>query len=269
MILTNLPNGLKKIQTDKRDFDHHKSFGTVGYNTATLPTDYSADAGLWTPDQNAMGGPLACTGFTQADLCADEDLTIYDPLDLYHNTPPHNDSEGRDIRDSLSTVCNVGVRKYLTNDPDGNRRTAYFNVKPSSLLDPFDAVRVAMYTSKDEHRSVSVGTPWFSIFNSPIAGIISAPPSYTWTSDVPGHNWKVCGWKTINGIPYLIAKPMVGASYGINGFSYFSREIFNNLLKIYGTGAFTVTKLTTGSVQTIDFTMIQAIVGFIRSLLNL
>jgi hypothetical protein len=40
------------------------------------------------------------------------------------------------------------------------RRTAYFRVTPAYPLDFFDAVWLATLSTKDEGRSVSVGTPW-------------------------------------------------------------------------------------------------------------
>lgn len=256
--------GLQKIRRDHRDFDFHKSFGTV---QTSLPASFDVDANLWMPDQNAMGLPMGCTGFAQSDLCADEDGVIYDPQDLYLNTPPGG-LNGRDIRDSLKTLETRGVREYITSNALGNKRTAYFNVQSAGAIDMFDAIRLAIFSTQNEHRAVSIGIPWFSEFKYVKSDGILPVPIFD-TSHVNWHNAKVSGWVSIGGVLYLKVKSWQGASYGDRGWCYMSRELCNVLFSFNGTGAFTVTKVKPTDIQVVDMNVVAKIVSFIRQLFNI
>src|SRR4051794_39058246 len=123
-----LQNGLKPVRPDHRDFDFHKSFGTA--IPPTFPTEYNTDANLWQPDQNAMGLPFGCTGFTQASLCEDEDGSKCDPAYIYDHTSPFVRDRGRDIRASLDVIRKNNLREYDTGHvAPGTQRTAYFNIR--------------------------------------------------------------------------------------------------------------------------------------------
>jgi hypothetical protein len=259
-----MQSGLKRTRKDHRDYDFHKSFGTT---PTALPNALNVDAGLWVPDQNAMALPNGCTGFTQADLCSDEDGVIRDPADVYFNTPPF-DSGPRNIRDSLNVIRTRGVVTYLSRAVPGDQRTAYYNVRASPPLDWFDAIRLAIYSTQNEKRSVSIGTPWYPEFEQPLQGGILPTPTNWSTSRATWHNWKICGWKTIGGAPYLIGKSWQGNTYANGGFCYVSRDLINRLMQIPGTAAFTVTKLQPTSIQTVDLGMVATIVSFIRQLLG-
>lgn len=258
-------SGLAKIWKRKTDFDYHKSFGFT--QAPQLPENLNLDAGLWTPDQNAMGLPEACTGFTQTDLCTDEDGVIRDPIDLYNNTPPGG-SGPRDIRDSLKVLLTHGVKTYLQNDLPGNKRVGYFNIQASGLLDWFDALKLALYSTEDEKRSISIGTPFYPEFLKPLLGGILPMPTSP-LSQATWHNWKICGWKTIGGTQYLIGKPWCGPQYADGGFCYVSQEVINKLLSTPGSGAFTVSKILPSQIQTVDWGVVDAIISFIRNLLKL
>ena len=259
-----IQTGLKKVRKDHRDYSYIKTYGIV---PTTLPDEYMADADMWMPDQMAMGLPMGCTGFTQADLCTDEDGIIYDPRDLYEATPPGG-RDGRDIRNSLKTLVSRGVRPYLTTDAPGNKRTAYFNIQRSGAIDSFDAIRLAMYSTSSENRTVSLGVPWFSEFTHPLPNGVLPIPLFD-LSHATWHNCKVAGWKSIDGVPYLAIKSWQGTRYGVNGWVYMSRELCNVLLGFKGTGAFTVTKLSHGEVQTVDMNVVSRIISYVRSLFGL
>lgn len=259
--------GAKPTRPDHRDFDFHKSFGSVV--PPTFPTEYNVDAGLWMPDQNAMALEFGCTGFTQGSLCEDEDGSQYDPAYIYRNTPPYDDG-GRDIRASLDFIRKSDLHEYgsVNGFTPGTRRTAYFNVRAYTPLDWFDAIRLAMYSTAQEKRAVSVGTPWFPEFESPDHGKLPVPKSFD-VSAATWHNWKICGWKTIGDQVYLIGKSWQGAQYGDNGFCYISRPLTNNLMSISGSAAFTVSKIAPAQIQLVDLTIVQTIVSYIRRLLGL
>lgn len=257
-----IQNGLKPTKQDHRDYDFKKSFGAVA--PPSFPTEYITENYLWCPDQNSsepiFGNPAlpyGCTDYTQADLCADDDGRLYNPL-ILENITHANAKNGLDLRIAMD-----GARKAYN-------RTAYYNIKGAGAVDTFDAVRLAMYfISASEKRSVSVGSPWFYQFTGAgYTGIVPIPDSFnliyaTW------HNWKVGGWKTIDGQPYLICKSWQGNKIGDGGYLYFSRPLFNSLMAIRGSVAFTLTNMKPDQVQTIDMNVIARIVSYIRYLFNI
>jgi hypothetical protein len=248
-------NGLKPLPYDRRDYDLHKTFGATA--APSIPDSYSVENGLWCPNQNIGGEvfdlppmPYGCTDYTQADACADEDKELRNPL-LLENVTHANARGGIDMRESLAAAKTVF------------NRTAYFRVTPTYPLDFFDAIRLAMLSTKDERRSVSVGTPWYPVWNDPLRGGILPIPANFSTAGLGWHNWKVAGWKTIGGAPYLICKVWAGPDYGDHGFVYMSRELANAVLNISGAAAFTLTKLKPTDVQTIDFSFVKWVVSYI------
>lgn len=252
--------GLKPLPYDYRDYDLHKTLGATA--APAFPDDLNVDAGLWTPDQNVGGDafnlppmPNGCTDYAQTDLCIDEDRALLDPM-LLEQVTHANALGGIDMRTSLSAALKVFSR------------TAYFRITAVAPLDFFDAIRLAMLSTEDEHRAVSVGTPWFLEWGNPLrGGILPLPASFS-TLGLGWHNWKVAGWKTIGGAPYLICKMWCGESYGDEGFVYMSRELCNAVLNISGTAAYTMTKVTASTVQTIDFDFVKFCVSFIRDLFS-
>lgn len=271
-----LQSGALKVKPDRRDFDFHKSHPlAAAFSASDLPESYNADAGLTMPNQNLEGLPMGCTGETTADLCVDEDQVAYPgyAADLYNNTPPYDATQGRDIRAALKTATQRAPQKL--GGGFGPKRTAYFNVQASGPLDSFDAIRIALYATASEHRSVSIGTPWFPVWQPVNYGngrlgsdaILPMPPSLS-AAGLGWHNWKISGWKTINGVPYLIGKSWQGAGYGDKGFHYISRDVLNAVMTIYGTGAFTISKVAPATIQTIDFGIAKLIWSLIQSILS-
>ncbi len=255
-----MKSGLKPTRPDHRDYDFLKSHG-FGATFAQLPPEYSVENGLWVPNQNDAEPvftnpplPFGCTDYTQADICADEDGKLYNPAEIEAIT--HANAEmGGDIRAALKAIQGLWGR------------TAYFNIRSSGVIDAFDSVRLALYSSQPEKRSVSVGTPWYSAFEQTLGGIVSTPQDY---KDIGSwHNHKICGWKTINGTPYLISKSWQGNIFGDKGFCYFPRDVFNAIMSISGSAAFTTSKVAPAQILTVDLSIVDTIVSYIRWLLKL
>lgn len=262
-----IESGLCKIPYDRRDYDFHKTFGVA--SLPAFPTEYSTDLNQWMPDQNAMGAPYGCTGFSGADSCADEDGVLYDPLDLYRATPPGRDGEGRDMRAMLDTLRKRGLKRWLLQEDPAFKRTAYFQIKASGFIDSFDAIRLAMLSTRDEHRAVIAGVPWYPEFQViGQSGIMKMPLDFS-LSRVSWHAVKIAGWTTINNTSYLLVKSWQGQTYGDRGWAYMPRELANVLLNISGAAAFTVTKVKPTDVQRVDFQVVAWIVSYVRSLLGL
>lgn len=253
-----MKNGLLPTPYDSRDYDFHKTFGAAV--APDFPESYNADAGLWMPNQNFGSDlfdpavppmPFGCTNYSQADLCADDDQELKNPVRLEEITHA-NAKGGIDMRTSLNAAKKVFGR------------TAYFNIRPTYPLDFFDAVRLAMWSTKDEGRTVSAGTPFYPEWGNPIPdGRLAIPASFD-TIQVPWHNWKIAGWKTIHGKPHLLCKMWTGPTYGDNGWAYMSRELFNAVMTVNGTAAYTMTKIGDADVQKVDFELVSFIVSLVR-----
>lgn len=254
-----IKSGLKPTVFDRRDYDFHKTFGSAV--PPTFPDSYNVDLGLWQPSQNDFEPifknsplPFGCTDYTQADLCADEDGELKNPI-LLENVTHANANGGIDIRVALTAAKKVFGR------------TAYFTITPTGGLDFFDSIRLAMLYTREENRSVSAGTPWFPEFLQGVPGsgagltqvgpdgILPTPGSLD-TSRASWHNWKVAGWKNINGKPYLICKPWIGFWYGDKGYCYMSRELANILFSIRYACAFTLSKRAANMALPVDFDLI-------------
>lgn len=267
-----MKNGYKKTYTDHRDYDllrtRKPTFGAV----QALPLSYSVSTGLRIPNQEVQDAnftppvpplPYGCTSYAQCQICSDEDGVLYNPAYIESFTHA-NANGGSDLRTALDCVVKNGVQ-----DAQGQihkNHPAYFNIKPSGMIDAFDAARLAMLSTSSEKRGVSVGSPfwlqWGAVGNS---GILP-PPDYD-LQFASWHNWVIEGWETINNTTYLRCQMLQGATYGNGGIVYMPRDQFNTTMAVRGSIMFTIDALLPGEqVQTVDMNIVQMIVSFIRNL---
>lgn len=241
----------------------HKTFGSI----SALPADFNLDSGLTDFNQNIANPvfgtpaqPEGCTGMTQSDVATDSDHIIYSPYFTYEKTCyMMNVPVGQpcDMTDSLNSMIVYGLEASgETTDQQAltHRRGKPYSVQPING-DLFMGMISAMSVSNE---SISFGSTWYQSFDRPINGIVPAP-----TGPTSGHNWKICGLKTINGTPYLIAKPWLGAGWGDRGFCYFSREILNKL----GGEAFTFSKATAVDTLVTRYTLMETLLSYLQRLL--
>lgn len=280
-----IQHGLKPIVFDHRDHSFVRTFGSI--DPTQFPDEYNCDAGLTMPDQNADGHPNGCTGYAQSELCNDEDLVVYDPNFTYQKTlfmEQAPDGSACDIRDSLKSTIIYGVQVEGDTDVTHSylhRRGQYFAVVDESALDSFDDIRSALWTQRMNRRSVSTGSPWLWMPQSVgVDGIIPETDLSIFThKDLWGrtmandglawHNYKVCGWKTINGQPYLIAKSWQGKDFGNGGYCYFSRTLINGLLNIEQTGAYTLAQASPDNIGNIQHTFLEFLLSYLRNVVGL
>jgi hypothetical protein len=266
-----IKNGVLKVKADHRDFSYHRTYGSI---TPVQFTECNFDVGFPVGNQAADGLDYGCTGYTQAGLCQDIDKIQYVPKFTYDETlqmegispsDPTFEKVGCDIRDSLNSTIVYGVQAVGETPAEAlnHRRGAYYAVEQVAGMDMFDSIRSAL---QQNQRSVSFCTPWYAIFAIPQQGIIQTPPSYD-TTFATWHNSRICGWKLINGVPYLINESHQGAQYGVNGFCYFPREVVNQLLSINGSGAFTLAPFTGATIQNVQLTILQTIISFAHMIL--
>lgn len=271
-----MKNGLKPLKKDHRDYSFHRTFG--GVTPLSLPAEFSVDAGFGFPDQVADGLFEACTAYAQLELCTVQDGVFYNDYEtLYRQTLAFEDApfgEGCDIRDSLKALLVYGPQTKQVGDVDGfqKRRGAFYAVE-SSKFSWFESIQSVMYTNFMINRikcAVTIGTPWFKEFditsvssNGLVPEIFTGDPkSISW------HNWAIVSWKVINGQTYLLAKTWQGEKVGDGGWYYFSKATINAVMKIKGTGAFTVAPYDPANTQTVRLGLIEFLLSFFRQLLK-
>lgn len=262
------PKFALKIPTlDHRDRDFLKSFNFAGVSTPVFPDEYNTDAGLWMPNQDATNAefpgspaqPFGCTNFTTCDLASDLDGVLHNPAALEVITHA-NQNGGAQIRDVLMAAKKISLI------------TGFYNIKAYAPLDYFDAIRFASFSGMPEKRSVSMGTPWYSEWqNSVLSGGVNMPmPQSLDYTNLPWHNWKIGGWKTINGVPYLRAKPWEGPTIGDKGWLNFDRHTINAVMTANKyTVAFTATHATPTAIYTIDMSKFDYLMSFFKTMLGL
>lgn len=262
-----IQSGTRPTKRDGRDYSFHKTFGSV----TQFPDNYSVDANLTMPDQNADGYPNGCTGYTQADNATDEDKILYKPAFTYIKTLLIENApmgSGCDIRDSLKSTKVFGLQaQNETTDKEAEQhiRGQYFNVEKTT--DYFDGIRSAIWLNTKDH-GVSLGTPWYPEFEfTKTDGVMPTPNWSRDSNQLSWHNYSIKGWKTINGVTYLIVKSWQGKNFGDQGFSYLSREVVNKLLSIQGSAAFTISKAKPEDIQSIKLDIAYVIYTFFRQIL--
>lgn len=273
-----IKNGARPTKIDHRDYDFHKTFGSVA--PASFPAEYLCDAGVTMPDQNQQNNffnpPVpalfdGCTDYAQSEIATDlsNGTVIRNPEDLDKLTNA-NALGGFDIRQSI-TIAKNQLGWF----------SAFFNIRAISPLDFFDAFRLAQLSGAPEKRSITFGTPWFPSWEAACnpsvnpSGVMPMPTALELSSikqninSFSWHNSKLDGWTTKNGTPLYRDKSWQGNAVGDKGFVYFPREVINTVMQITGTVGFTATQMgLTGTPQTINVTVVQWIVSFMRNLLG-
>lgn len=263
-------NGAKIPTLDHRDRDFLKSFHPeIAFGAAKIPQfpdEYNTDAGLWIPNQNIVNAefpktaaqPYGCTNYTSSDVATDLDGVLHDPgvMELLTHA---NEKGGFQVRDSLMIAKKIGLI------------TGFYNIKAIYPLDYFDAIRLAMMSGIPEKRSVSVGTPWYGEWQNAaeaMRALVPMPQSLNYTG-LPWHNWKIAGWKLLNGSPCLIGKVWEGASIGDHGWLCFDRATINAVMNLRYTIAFTATHVTPTAIYKVDMAMFDKFYSYLKTLTGL
>jgi hypothetical protein len=251
---------------DHRDRDFLKSFGAAVL--PKFPDAYNTDAGIWMPDQSQVNAefpdaapqPMGCTNFTSADLSTDlnyvADQILRNPAILEAIT--HASAKGgAQIRDSLLAAKKIG---WIN---------GFYNVTPTGPFDYFDSLRLAMFSGQPEKRSVSIGTPWFpdwagAVYNTEFMPMPKDTTNAT-ALKLLWHNWKLAGWETINGQPWMRGKIWGGKQTGKEGWLYFDRPTINTVMHIKWAIAFTATMMQPDRILQIDLAIVDRIASIIKS----
>lgn len=239
--------------------DFHRVFGAI----EVLPPDFNLDAGLTDFNQNVPNAvfgtpaqPEGCTGMTQSDIATDADHIIYSPYFTYQEgCKLANVEVGQpiDLLDSLNSTVVYGLLalgEQTETQALVHRKAPAYEVKPINGSF-FQGMVSAMHVGQG---SLSFGGTWYESFDNPPNNVVT-----TATGTTTGHNFKICGLKTINGTPYLIVKPWIG------GFRYIPEGIINSL----GGEVFALGKPSTIGNPIVRQTVIEALLAYFKDLLKL
>lgn len=257
-------NGVHPNTYDLRDYSFERTFGTT--EPQVFPDEYNADIGFGFPNQNLEGYPNGCTGYTQSELGQDEIGIPFDPAFVYNNTldiegtPPGSPCQ---IRNSFKATRIYGLKpKSGADDPLTYRRGSFFDV--DKVGDYFDGARNALWMNRIHHRTISVGSPWYWVS----VGSDGILKDFKITGNAPWHNWKIAGWTTIKGKPYLLVKAWIGPTWADHGYGYMSRDIFNHLMSISGTFLYTQANASPEDIRTIKIDILEFAVDLYKRLLK-
>lgn len=237
-------SGLRKLPIDHRDYSHAKTFRLGAAPLPPLPPEYillsTLENQLSTDECSAFSS--SAVRDTQKGIEFSEDYMFSKEKQIEGTYKTF----GADLRMPCQAAITYGFlpktiapdmtsamkgRDFIANWENWDikldseaikyRPGGYFAVDGN--FDMFDNIRSAMWHHQDEKVTVFVGATWFDEWTEAPGGII---PS-VYRNVAGGHAFKIAGWKTINGIPYLVCQNSYGAAFGDNGLFYFSREIVN------------------------------------------
>lgn len=124
---------------------------------------------------------------------------------------------GWDLRDGTKWP------KQFDEKAKAHKKQAYLAVK--GPYDSFDDIRATIYRFRSEGRAILIGVE----FGWSLTDARMEHPQEGY-----GHAMAVYGWRTFNGVPYLMVANSYGMGAGENGTHYFSREVINKYIDIYG-----------------------------------
>lgn len=239
-----MKNGLLPLPQDSRDFKVGAIYRLPKLNE--LPKDFVLD-GFHIKDQRDtdMCSAFASTGMSELQ----EGVELSPEFSFAMGKKISGDIEawGQNLRTASASHVKYGCiekneapysvdnkdRNFLSDpknwvgyEEKGKKHQKQTYLKVTGVGDDgFDTIRKVIWKWRDEKRAVLIGVQWGwtsdqKIINEPVAGI--------------GHAMYVIGWKTINGIIYLIVVNSWGNNAGDNGVHYISREVINKWEPLYG-----------------------------------
>ncbi len=138
-------------------------------------------------------------------------------------------------------------------------------------MDSFDKIRSAIYKNYQLNKlrcPVSIGIPWFPIFEATGSDGIVTDVAWGDLSTASWHNAVVSKWVQKNGQPYLAIKSWQGENFGDHGYIYFSRFLINRLFSVPQTEAYTIAPKDSVSINTIKVNLLMAIISYMKTLLQ-
>ena len=240
-----MKKGLLPLPKDKRDFSHHRTFGAV---SVALP-DYFYTQPLEILNQK---NTQFCTAFSATEIGESEWDKRFSPTAqaAFEGKVSGKNiaGQGTDLRTACEAMRKIGflpaeLAPYTLDNADEQTcgdwtklTQAEFDAASKYTLsgyyavdgthDTFDNIRYALLAAQqagEPKPSVLVGSSWYAEWEGiSTDGIIPDPLTF-----VSYHAHRIIGWKTEQGVPYLIDQQTQDTSYGDHGLCYFPRAIVN------------------------------------------
>ena len=202
------------LRKDSRDLKFHKSFGAI----SEFPLELDLDAHIINTVEG--NGEVDCTAISCTEVATDHTKEIYDHDELWSRVPHGN--LGADPRVTMGIMVKEGLQplnSWMRKKP----YSSYWR-SDTGYLDSFDNVRSSMLLAKS---TTTVATPWYREW----IGLARESVMPMGKSIVSYHDYKISGWKQINGEPMLIIKWWSGY------INYMPRNVFNSAMSVYGSSA--------------------------------
>lgn len=277
-----VPQKLRKLSFDARDYSHARTFGTVAALPLTL--------GRSPPRIKDQGTTSYCTAFAttsasewQEEIELAEEYTTAKEGEI-QGTPIYN---GTDPRTALTSGIKYGYlakeQSPLLFSRDGWTAPAIWQSYPPlldgqaikhrkdsyySVTKTYQGIKDALYQAKDENGVVIMCGRWFSEWNNPIGGIVPTPAStYITLHAYIAYDWIMCA----DGIERLKCQLSQGTSFGDMGTLYLSADCVTATFGSAwaGTGAFIFRDSDGQLTQTEEINLYRQLIGLLQNLLAL
>ena len=207
----------------KIDYSHSKTFGA--FDIKQLPDEY-----MLVSDILDQGSLPHCTAYASCAIQESQHGIKFDPEDFYEAEGVINGKVqdfGYDMRVAMKTGKEYGFKPLSGGNPTDYQEGGYFDI--DGPYDLFDNIRVALWLAREEKKTAQLGTMWYEEWENTPNGIIDE--SIIAKTPIGLHDIKGAGWKTINGILYIVIQNSWGKNNGDGGLYYFSRTIVNKEFK--------------------------------------
>lgn len=250
--------------------DFHETFG----NIEAIPAPFNLDVGIFPSfDQNAPNPffntpaqPEGCTGMATSKVLTNLWRVAVNPYQPYVETCA---AEGVSLGSPVEMIFALNepvVTGVQVLGEQGLRKTPrWWEVTPVN-----DSLFMGIVSAMSKGGAcVSYAGDWYESYEYPVNGVVR-PAS----GSSSGHDWVFCGLIIVAGIPYLIAEPWLGESWGGNaaiglkgGFCLFSKQEVDSLEG----QAFTPKESPDASAPAplTEFSVLESLMNFLKILVGL
>lgn len=218
--------GLKPHVPDKRDYSHHKTFGSIP--VSQLPEEY-----LLLSTVLNQGATEDCSAFSSCAVAESQFGASFDPIQFYASEGIEAgavSNDGYDMRTTMATAVDQGFVPVAGGAV--SKEGGYFII--DGLNDLFDNIRIALAVAEGDKMAAECGTMWYQEWTDCENGVI--PTTYSAATGL--HAIKFAGWTKVkrdgtplpalpNGDPYGCIQNSYGTGVGDNGIYYFPRSVVN------------------------------------------
>lgn len=240
--------GLKPLTKDNRDLKLGAL--TILPKLEELPSQFRLE-GVKVKDQKASDFCSAHMSCTMSEFQEDVELEPSWSFAVSKILTEDPDSYGQNLRDAFKAHVKFGAinkddspfsletkddkfLRRIENWPDLFTKAEPYKKQSYVFItgqyDNFDNIRASLWRFRAEERAVGLGVVW----SWPMSQVVMDE-----ASDFGGGHAITCvGWETRDSKPYLIIQNSYGEGAGEKGYHYFSREVINKFVEMYGAGMF-------------------------------